>query len=176
MKSQTSLKTTLALAELFEGFTDTQLEMVAAICEQAAYEKGHILFREYEGTDDVYVISRGGVEILMNPGVVGSSAADRAMDPVVLTELRQGQLLGEIALVDQGLRSATARVSQEGTELLRIPRQKLMTLSDSYPDLGYKLMKNLAADLALKIRHTDLTVRQYQLMLSRAEQSEENTP
>lgn len=176
MKPQTSLKTTLALAELFEGFTDTQLDMVVAICERVTYEKGHILFREYEDTDELYVISRGGVEVLMNPGVVGTSAADRAMDPVVLTELRQGQLLGEIALVDQGLRSATARVSQNGTELLRIPRQKLMTLSDSYPDLGYKLMKNLAADLAMKLRHTDLTVRQYQLMLSRVDQSEDIAP
>lgn len=169
MKAQKSLKTTLALAELFEGFTDTQLDMVAAICERETYDAGHTLFREYEGTDDVYVIGRGGVEILMNPGVVGTSDADRALQPVILTELRQGQLLGEIALVDQGLRSATARVSQDGTELLRMPRQKLMMLSDSYTDLGYKLMKNLAADLAMKIRHTDLTVRQYQLMLSRAD-------
>jgi len=41
-----------------------------------------------------------------------------------------------------------------------------MLLCESYPDLGYKLMKNLAADLAFKIRNTDLNVRQLQLMLS----------
>jgi hypothetical protein len=40
-----------------------------------------------------------------------------------------------------------------------------MLLCDTYPELGYKLMKNLAADLALKMRNTDLTVRNYQLML-----------
>ena len=30
----------------------------------------------------------------------------------------------------------------------------------------YKIMRNLAADLALKIRNTGLTIRQYQLLLS----------
>lgn len=50
--------------------------------------------------------------------------------------------------------------------LLRIARDRLMQLCDTYPELGYKLMKNLAADLAFKIRNTDLTIRQYQLMLS----------
>ena len=52
--------------------------------------------------------------------------------------------------------------------LLRIARKRLMQLCDTYPELGYKLMKNLAADLAFKIRNTDLTIRQYQLMLSQS--------
>jgi CRP-like cAMP-binding protein len=42
-----------------------------------------------------------------------------------------------------------------------IPRDKLMRLCDSYPQLGYRLMRNLAADLAMKIRNTDLQVREY---------------
>ena len=41
-----------------------------------------------------------------------------------------------------------------------------MELCETNSDLGFKLMKNLAADLAYKIRNTDLTIRQYQLMLS----------
>lgn len=94
------------------------------------------------------------------------------LDPVVITELRKGQVFGEIALVDQGVRTATIRVSQPDTLLLRIQRQRLMLLCDTYPELGYKLMRNLAADLALKIRNTDLTFRQYQLLLSQAGRSQ----
>ena len=45
-----------------------------------------------------------------------------------------------------------------------------MLLCDTYPELGYKIMRNLAADLALKIRKTDLTIRQYQLLLSGSDQ------
>ncbi len=50
---------------------------------------------------------------------------------------------------------------QEETHLLVIPRDKLMLLCDSYPQLGYRLMRNLAADLAMKMRNTDLKVREY---------------
>jgi CRP-like cAMP-binding protein len=62
--------------------------------------------------------------------------------------------------VDQGLRSASARCSANNTLLLIIPRDKLILLCDTYPQLGYRLMRNLAADLALKIRSTDLRIRE----------------
>ena len=41
----------------------------------------------------------------------------------MLTELRQGQVVGEVALVDQGVRSATIRVSRDDTLLLRLRRE-----------------------------------------------------
>jgi CRP-like cAMP-binding protein len=103
------------------------------------------------------------VEILVTPGFV---AGGHEQEPIILAELRQGQIFGEMALVDEGVRSATARVSRNETLVLRIQRKRLLLLCDTYPELGYKIMRNLAVDLALKIRHTDLTLRQYQLMLS----------
>jgi CRP-like cAMP-binding protein len=161
-----SVAAVLSTAELFDTLTPTQLELIASICEVKTYANGEILLEENEDSDDLYIIGRGGVEILMNPGVVGDEQ-DTQTAPVFLTELREGQVLGEVALVDQGSRSATAKISQDNTTLLRIPRERLMLLCNTYPDLGYKMMKNLAADLAFKIRSTDLTVRQYQLLLSK---------
>ena len=35
-----------------------------------------------------------------------------------------------------------------------------MNLCETYPRLGYLLMRNLAADLAMKIRNTDLNMRE----------------
>lgn len=35
-----------------------------------------------------------------------------------------------------------------------------MSMCNTYPQLGYRLMKNLAADLALKIRNTDMRIRE----------------
>ena len=169
---QQSIPTILSLAELFDSLTKTQLELVASICEPATFDAGAILIRENESSDELYVIGRGVVEILMNPGFV--SATQEEMESVVVAELRHGQVFGEIALVDQGIRSATARVSQDGSFILRIPRKRLMLLCDTYPDLGYKLMKNLAADMAMKMRNTDLTIRYYQLKLSDAENSNED--
>jgi CRP-like cAMP-binding protein len=169
---QQSIPTILSLAELFDSLTKTQLELVASICEPATYESGSILIQENEASDELYVIGRGKVAIIMNPSFV-SAQQDDDVEPVVVAELSHGQVFGEIALVDQGIRSATARVSQDSSYILRIPRKRLMLLCDTYPDLGYKLMKNLAADMAMKMRNTDLTVRYYQLKLADAESSEE---
>lgn len=161
---QQSITAILSITEIFDNLSTTQLELVASICETATFNQGDILLKENESTTELYAIARGGVEIMMNPSLVGGG--DEEYEPVVITELRQGQVFGEVALVDQGIRSATARVSQDNTMLLAIPRDRLMLLCDTYTDLGYKIMKNVAADLAFKIRNTDLTMRQYQLMLS----------
>lgn len=163
---QHSVTSILSLTEIFDTLTPVQLELIASICVLEEHAKGYVLLRENEESDELYIIGGGGVEILMNPGVVGD-AKDLPMEAIILTELRSGQVFGEISLVDQGLRSATVKVSQNGTQLLRIARERLMLLCDTYPELGYRVMKNLAADLAFKIRHTDLTIRQYQLLLSK---------
>lgn len=164
---QPSITAILSLAEIFDNLTQTQFELVASICEPETYKKGDVLLRENDSSDEMYVIGRGGVEILVTPGFSGSNSEH---EPLVLTELRQGQIFGEMALVDEGVRSATARVSRNDTLVLRVRRHRLLLLCDTYPELGYKIMRNLAVDLALKIRNTDLTLRQYQLMLSKSRQ------
>jgi hypothetical protein len=49
---------------------------------------------------------------------------------------------------------------QKDTTLVVIHRDRLVMLCESYPQLGYRLMYNLAADLAMKIRNTDLRIRE----------------
>lgn len=169
---QPSIRTILATTEIFDNFNEAQLTLVAALCTPVSYRRGHVLLSENEPSDDMYIIGRGGVEVLVDPGAVGAADRHETMEPVVLTELRQGQVVGEVALVDQGVRSATIRVSRDDTLLLRLRRDQLMRLCETYPVLGFKLMRNLASELATKIRNTDWLVRQYQLRL----QSEENPP
>lgn len=159
---QQSVAAILSIIDLFDTLSPTQLELVAAITEPYPCQKGDVIINENENTDSLYVIVRGVVEVLMTPGL---AANQHEHELELLTELRQGQIVGEVALVDQGMRTATVRIGSEGTEILRIPRHKLIQLCDTYPSMGYHLMRNLAADLAFKIRNTDLTLRQYQFVL-----------
>ena len=162
---QPSIRTILSTTGIFDNFNDAQLTLVAALCTPVTYNQGHVLLSENEESDEMYIIGRGGVEVLVNPAAVASGSGPRDMEPVVLTELRQWQIVGEVALVDQGVRSATIRVSRDDTLLLRLRREQLMRLGETYPVLGFKLMRNLATELATKIRNTDWLVRQYQLRL-----------
>lgn len=164
--TQPEMRPMLARTEIFEGLSPHQYGLVSFICESKTFRRGEILLRENEMSDDLYVIGQGGVNVLMDASVVSAAQAGVDAEPVLLIELRAGQVFGEIALVDQGVRSATIQVSRDDTLVLQIKRERLMLLCDTYPEMGYKIMRNLAADLAIKIRNTGFTFRQYQLLLS----------
>ncbi len=156
----------LKQADIFYQLTPTQLELIADLCLEKSYHAGEDIFLEGANSDELYLITRGEVDILVNPSMVGAQVED-SHSPVTIATLRRGQSFGEIALVDQGFRSATARASQSNTTVLVLPREKLIKLCDTYPQLGYLLMRNLAVDLSLKIRSTDLRIREELLYGSR---------
>ena len=155
----------LKQSDIFYQFTPTQLEMVANLCQEVVFQTGETIFKENSGSKELYVIAQGEVEILINPSTVSSSSKNKHTDSVIAT-LRRGQSFGEVALVDEGLRSASACAVQKETRLLVISRDKLIMLCETYPQLGYRLMYNLAADLAMKIRNTDLRIREQLLYKS----------
>jgi CRP-like cAMP-binding protein len=144
--------------DIFYEMSATQLELVASICGERVHQAGEIVFEENTSGNELYIIAKGEVEIQVDPSLINPEDAGGAQ---TIATLRRGQSFGEVALVDEGVRSARARCSQNDTLLIVIPRDKLMLLCDTYPQLGYRLMRNLAADLAMKIRNTDLQVREY---------------
>lgn len=149
----------LKQSDIFYQFTPTQLEMVANLCQEVVFQAGEIIFKENSSSKELYIIAQGEVEISINPSTINSSSKNKHTDSVIAI-LRRGQSFGEIALVDEGLRSASARAAQKETRLLVTSRDKLIMLCETYPQLGYRLMYNLAADLAMKIRNTDLRIRE----------------
>ncbi|HEY5729582.1 MAG TPA: cyclic nucleotide-binding domain-containing protein [Anaerolineales bacterium] len=157
----------LKQCDIFYQFTPTQLELVANICQEVTFQKDDLVFKENSGSKELYVIVQGEIDIVVDPSLVGTM--EDGVENRVIATMRRGQSFGEVALVDEGLRSASACASQKDTRLLIIPRDKLIMLCDTYPQLGYRLMYNLAADLAMKIRNTDLRIRE-QLLYKSQEQ------
>jgi CRP/FNR family transcriptional regulator, cyclic AMP receptor protein len=150
----------LKQTDIFYDLTPAQLEMIASICQERTVRAGEVLFQENTPGTEMYAIVRGEIEILLDPSLVGGATTRKGSGPVTIASLREGQTFGEMALVDQGLRSASARGAADNTKLLIIPRQKLLTLCETYPELGYRIMRNMAADMAFKIRNSDLTIRE----------------
>jgi CRP-like cAMP-binding protein len=148
----------LKQSDTFYKFTTTQLELVANLCQESILGEGEVIFRENSGSKELYIIAQGEVNIrISSPSEAGEAPGNKDL---LIATLRRGQSFGEVALVDEGLRSATAVAAQKETRMLIIPRDKLIMLCDTYPQLGYRLMYNLAADLATKIRNTDLRIRE----------------
>jgi len=149
----------LKQADIFFDLAAAELERVAALCQERRYGLGDLIFEENSASHELYLIAQGEVDIQVDPALVADANA-RPSRPITLTTLRRGQVFGEIALVDQGLRSATARSVAKDTLVLVIPRDKLMALCESDPNLGFRIMRNLASDVALKLRTTGYLIRE----------------
>ena len=150
----------LSDADVFYNLSTEQLSRIAEICTQRCLTKGTILFQENSPGDEMYLVVQGAVDILVDPAMLGLETDVR---PTKVATMRKGQIFGEMALVDEGLRSAMAQVAEEDTLLLAIRRQDLFALCESDYRLGYQIMRNIAVDLAFKMRSTDLMVREQSL-------------
>ena len=100
-----------------------------------------------------------GVGVGAGVDVNGDGKAD-AYQPSTIAVLRRGQSFGEVAIVDPGVRSASAKCGSDTCKLLAIDRGKFLELLTRDYQMGYIVMRNFAADLALKIRQTNLLVRE----------------
>lgn len=164
-----SIVSTLRQADIFYELTPTQLELIASVSVEKRFQRGELIFGEGTEGKELYVIASGEVDIELDPSLVGREPTNSVY---VVATLRRGQSFGEVALVDEGKRSAGARAASHDTRLVVIPRDKLMLLCDTYPQLGYRLMRNLAVDLAMKIRNADLNIRERLYWQSRPKHSE----
>ena len=63
----------LKQSDIFYQFTPTQLEMVANLCQEVIFQAGEIIFEENSSSKELYIITQGEVEILINPSSVSSS-------------------------------------------------------------------------------------------------------
>jgi CRP-like cAMP-binding protein len=150
-----SILSILEQADIFDGLDGEQLELIASISTLSVYNYNDAIFEETSMSDELYVIARGEVDILINSTFPDSFTNE----PTPIVTMRRGEVFGEIALVDRGTRSASARSVQQGTEVVVIPRADLIALCESNPELGYRLMSRLAVDLAKKIRNSDLRMK-----------------
>jgi CRP-like cAMP-binding protein len=143
--------------ELFAGLAPEQVERIAALGREAKYNAGDTIIHEGDPSDDLYIIGNGMVEVVVAGGAIPDVPGEPHLNSLV--RLGQGQVFGEMALVDQGARSATVRCVEDGTALYVIPRRDFWTLCEGDHHIGFVVMRNIAADLSFKLRHRNLQKR-----------------
>jgi CRP-like cAMP-binding protein len=102
--------------------------------------------------DSFYLIQHGAVQIVTR---AETGSQDEAAGDAVRLSLGRGQPFGEMALVDGGPRSATVRASSD-VALYVINCAQFLALCEQFPSLGYRVMRNVAADLSFKLRQRNL--------------------
>jgi CRP-like cAMP-binding protein len=83
---------------LFEGLAPSEIEGVLRVCERAQFEPGASLMRQGQPADSAFILESGSVDVVTRlPG--GGEAGVATLGP--------GSVIGEMALLDSGQRSAT---------------------------------------------------------------------
>ena len=89
----------LASTELMKGLTATQVAALGSVCREQRFAPGELILREGEPDHFVYVLLDGLAQLTKNTSV-GS-------DQVRMGELRSGDVLGELKIVDPQPSSAS---------------------------------------------------------------------
>lgn len=138
----------LTRSELVAGCTRGQIAQLALLSHQRNYSYGELICDEHERSDELYVIAEGTVEAWLNPAATGDHYS--ALRRVGM--MQAGQVCGEVAMLDEGVRSAQLRAGSQGATLLVIPKRELLVLCEADTSVGYRVMFNLATILARRLR------------------------
>jgi CRP-like cAMP-binding protein len=142
-----SITNLLKRVQLFTTLNTSELEQVAAICTEKQAASRELVIQQNTTGTGMYIIAEGAVEVFIEGMDVARS----------LVVLGKGQVIGEMALIDQGYRSASVRATDKGATLYRIGNDDFNRLCHENHHIGFVVMRNLATDLAFKLRHRNLT-------------------
>lgn len=135
----------LAKVEIFSGLTLEAIELIANVATEESHPSGTFIFRQGELGDRLFLILDGRVRISREVAGMGEEA---------LAILKSGDVFGEMALLDEGPRSADARV-HEHCRLLSISRSGFEDLLFLHKDLAYEVLWNVVRMLARRLRETN---------------------
>lgn len=116
--------------------------------------KGQLLFQEGAHSDCMYIVIKGRLAITKrtNDG-----------DEIILTEIGDGGLLGELSFIDRKVRSAGAR-AVEDSQVLVLSYESILPQYQSAPDWLKAMLKTISYNLRKsneRIRDLELQLQEY---------------
>lgn len=144
MTAQMSLYELLKSNVVFQNLDRYQFGILEQYLTFRGIETGEYLFFEGEVGDYVAFVVAGGIEIL-------KQLPDKQM---TLVTLKPGDSIGEMALIDDLSRSASAKATQR-TGLIVLPKRDFERILIDHPRIGINILKALASMLSLKLRRTN---------------------
>ena len=156
----------LSKVPAFIDLTPKELKEVAAIVHRREYRINEPVFSQGDPGLGMYIIQSGDVAITI-PGRDGKERE--------LVVLNDGDFFGELALLDESPRSASAKCKTECL-LIGFFRPDLFELIEKKASLGIKIVLKLSEIVAQRLRETDKELskmkNQMELVLERGVNNE----
>jgi CRP-like cAMP-binding protein len=102
------------------------------------FADGQVIFVEGDPGSEMFVVVSGHVDITKHDGTGAASVAS----------LGTGEMFGEMALVSEGRRMATATARGDATQVVRIDQARFLYLVSHQPAFALSVMRVMAHRLA----------------------------
>ena len=132
----------LKQSPVFSMVSTDDLRVVAQSLEKQEYFAGDHIFEINEQGDHLYILVSGKVGITIDKDPCSEN---------YIALLGQGDTFGEMNLLDDLPRSATAHVLEDAT-VLTLEKTRLRGLIQSYPDISIGMLRSMS----LRIREVNL--------------------
>ena len=139
-----SLHKVLSNLAIFANLEEKDLQVLLKITENRKYEAQNVVFAEGEIGNAMYIILKGAIRITKSLGEA---------DEQELAIRKVGELIGEMALLEDKPRSATGTAISE-TELLVLHREDFHSLLYKNPQIVLEIIKTLSRRLRESDEHT----------------------
>ena len=116
--------------ELFEHLGDEDRASLAKVVDMRRLDAGSTLFNTGDPGESLYIVRSGEVELYIR---------DTTGQKIVLTVASTNEIFGELALLDNKPRTATA-IALVDTELLELDREDLILLFQKTPAAALRLL------------------------------------
>jgi len=130
---------------IFENLLKKELKNIAQLTHEREYKSNETVFKKHAPAEGMYIILHGEIKI---------------KDPKsgnIFANLHSGDFFGELALLDEEPRSASA-ICNVPSRLIGFFRTDLLTLINRYPELGNKILLNLSRVLGERLRETNKSI------------------
>jgi len=124
----------LESTRLFSALASSELDRVRTVVREIVFPVGQDIFVEGETGDGIYIVKDGLIQI--------SVMLDYG-NRLVLTQLGEGEVFGELSVMDSDPRSATATAERE-TTVYFIPRDELTRMMEIIPQLSAGFVREIS--------------------------------
>ena len=125
-----------------------QRTRLAAQLRQHVHPPYRSIIQPDHDDQEMYIVKAGTVEVWSDP----ESPGELPKQPQRVASLKPGEMTGELAMLDQGLRTADLVSGSDGATVLGLDRSRLLALMEDDPELGSKLLWNIAKAMSGRVR------------------------
>lgn len=144
-KKEDDIHAILTQVPIFSDLTPKELSEVEKIVHRRRYKKNETIIRAGDPGLGMYIIVKGSVDIVEEDEKAGKKT---------LAKLSDGAFFGDMALLDEEPRSASA-IALEDSDMMGFFRPDFLDLIYRKPKLGIKVLLALARIIGERLRYTN---------------------